>query len=200
MSGMILISTPTSPFGRKVKIAALAHGLGDRLSIERGDPWTEGDVLRQKNPLGKMPTLITPEGEAIFDSGVIFEYFDTLLDKPRLFPAGRLETRVWHALGNGLIEAGLLITYERQRRPAQYTYEPWIAHQYGKLERGLAMLAEQTPDPCTADAASIALACALGYFDWRRQIDWREKHPALVAWLDAFRAATPAFDATKAEH
>ena len=49
-------------------------------------------------------------------------------------------------------------------------------------------------------AARITLACALGYFDWRKQIDWRAEYPALIAWLDAFRASFPAFDATRAEH
>jgi glutathione S-transferase len=51
-----------------------------------------------------------------------------------------------------------------------------------------------------ADAGSISLACALGYFDWRKQIDWRKDYPALIDWLEHFRAAFPAFDETKAEH
>jgi hypothetical protein len=39
----------------------------------------------------------------------------------------------------------------------------------------------------------------LGYIDWRRQTDWRGNHPSLVGWLEAFRAAAPAFDATAAK-
>jgi len=196
---MILISTPSSPFGRKAKLAARIHGLNDRMRIERGDPWTEGNILHRANPLGKMPALITPDGGAIYDSGVILEYFDTLLDRPRLFPVEhQIETRIFHALGNGLIEAGVLIAYERMRRPSEFCYEPWINHQRRKLERGLASLTERAPDPKTADAGAITLACALGYFDWRKQIDWRNEFSALVSWLDAFRAGFPAFDETAA--
>jgi glutathione S-transferase len=196
---MLLISTATSPFGRKVKLAARIHGLSDRIRIEKGNPWSEGDILHGANPLGKMPALITPEGVAIYDSGVILEYFDTLLDCPRLFPVERrIETRIFHALGNGLIEAGILITYERQRRPAEFCYEPWIDHQRRKLERGLASVTERVPDPKIADAGAITLACALGYFDWRKQIDWRNEFSALVGWLDAFRSAFPPFDETAA--
>ena len=147
MKDLTLISTATSPFGRKVKIAALAHGLHHRLTIQTGDPWTDGNILRSTNPLGKMPTLVTSDGRAIYDSGVILEYFDTLLEARKLFPAERFEARIFHALGSGLIEAGLLITYERNRRPKEYAYEPWIAHQTGKLERGLTSLCEQAPDP-----------------------------------------------------
>lgn len=198
---MILISTATSPFGRKVKIAARVHGLMDRIKVEKGDPWTEGDILRQTNPLGKMPALILPGGKAVYDSGVILDYFDSLLDAPKLFPAARrLEVQVMHALASGLMDAGILIAYERLRRPAEFCYEPWIDHQRSKLERGLGSAVREPPDPRVADAGSISLACALGYFDWRKQIDWRKDYPGLVTWLDAFRAAFPDFDATKAEH
>ena len=198
---MILYSTPTSPFGRKVKIAALVHGLNARLTVLRGDPWSADDDLRKVNPLGKLPVLIPDEGAAIYDSGVILDYFDTLLDRPRLFPLEHpIETRTLHALCNGLIDAGLLVTYERQRRPEAFRHDPWIAHQLGKIERGLAVVAATPPDPGMANAATITLACALGYFDWRKQIDWRAHYPALVVWLYAFRASFGAFDATRVEH
>ena len=198
---MILYSTPTSPFGRKVKIAALAHGLMDRIRIEKADPWGGDGVLRMVNPIGKMPVLVTHDGLAVHDSGVILDYFDALLDQPRLFPLHHsIKTRVAHALGDGLIEAGLLITYERQRRPAEFCYDPWVLHQQGKIFRGLGVVAQSPPDPMVADAASITIACAVGYFDWRKQIDWRREFPALVPWLNTFRSAFPAFDATQVEH
>lgn len=198
---MILISTPTSPFGRKVKIAARIYGLIDRLTVEKGDPWSEDDILRQKNPLGKMPALVMDDGKAIYDSGVILDYFDTLLEAPKLFPVQRrLDVQVMHALASGLMDAGILIAYERLRRPAEFCYEPWIDHQLGKLRRGLEHIIEDGPDPRVADAGAISLACALGYFDWRKQIDWRKDYPPLVEWLDIFSATYPAFEATKADH
>lgn len=197
---MILVTSQTSPFGRKARMAALIHGLQDRITVQAGDPWSEGDIVRDVNPLGKMPALVLPEGRAVYDSGVILDYFDTLLATPKLFPRDReMATRVAHALANGLMDAGILITYERLRRPAEYCYEPWIEHQLGKLRRGLGHFCRETPDPRNADAAAITLACALGYFDWRQQIDWRREYPALVVWLDSFRANFPAFDATLAK-
>ena len=198
---MILYSTPTSPFGRKVKIAALVHGLSAGVTVIKGDPWSADDHLRRVKPLGKMPVLSPDHGAAIYDSGVILDYFDSLLDRPRLFPVEtNIETRTIHALCDGLIEAGLLITYEKQRRPEAFRFERWIEHQLGKIRRGLSVPALSPPDACTANAASITLACALGYFDWRKQIDWRAEYPALVDWLDAFRASCAAFDATSADH
>jgi glutathione S-transferase len=59
--------------------------------------------------------------------------------------------------------------------------------------------------PLALDAASaslphvgqIALACALGYRDFRFGGSWRTDHPRLVGWLDDFAARVPAFAATK---
>jgi glutathione S-transferase len=42
----------------------------------------------------------------------------------------------------------------------------------------------------------IALACTLGYRDFRFAGSWRKDHPRLVAWLDDFAARVPAFAAT----
>ena len=51
--------------------------------------------------------------------------------------------------------------------------------------------------PDRVDVASIALACALGYLDLRFAGAWRAERPKLVAWLDAFAADVPAFEATR---
>ncbi|MGA7232223.1 MAG: glutathione S-transferase C-terminal domain-containing protein, partial [Xanthobacteraceae bacterium] len=59
-------------------------------------------------------------------------------------------------------------------------------------------------NPPALDAASgglpnvgqIALACALGYRDFRFGESWRADHPRLVTWLDAFATRVPAFAAT----
>ena len=47
------------------------------------------------------------------------------------------------------------------------------------------------------DVGQIALACALGYRDFRFAGSWRKDHPRLVAWLDNFAARVPAFAATR---
>jgi len=63
--------------------------------------------------------------------------------------------------------------------------------------RALAALEAAPPglDP-TPDVGQITLACALGYRDFRFPGTWRQNHPRLVAWLDAFAKAVPAFEAT----
>jgi hypothetical protein len=66
------------------------------------------------------------------------------------------------------------------------------------VTRALASL-EAAPPAIDAlpNVGQIALACALGYRDFRFAGTWRKDHPRLVAWLDQFAAQVPAFAATK---
>jgi len=198
---MILRSTLTSPFGRKVRMTAEVLGLVGRIRLVPADTLDPADSLRAENPLGKMPCLILADGTPLYDSKVIVEYLDCLSPQRKLIPAeglARFRTLTAAALADGIAEAALLMVYEgRFRDPAQVSRR-WLDHQRGKVLRGLAVFETVPPDPQVTDVAAIALACALGYLDWRRPVAWRDSHPALVAWLDAFAGHEPAFAATLA--
>ncbi|KAA2314941.1 glutathione S-transferase [Pseudooceanicola sediminis] len=196
-----LRSTKTSPYGRKARIAALVLGLADGIAERPADTRDPGDDLRQQNPLGKMPCLIV-EGQALYDSRVILEYLDAVAGGGRLFPRdglARFRCLTRACLADGITDAALLVAYEGRFRRADQMSDIWLTHQRGKIERGLSALAADLPDPRVTDAAAIALACALGYLDWRQPVqDWRGRYPTIAAWLAAFAAAEPAFDMTKA--
>lgn len=195
----VLRTTLTSPYGRKVRMAAQVLGLDDRIEIRPADTLDAGDDLRDQNPLGKMPCLMA-DGMTMFDSRVIVEYLDALAGGGRLIPAGGVDrfhclTRV--ALADGIADAALLMVYEGRFRDAAQMSARWLDHQKGKVTRGLTALQADLPDPEATDAAAISVACMLGYLDWRRPVEWRGDWPALVDWLDSFAAHEPAFDATR---
>lgn len=196
---LVLRSSPASPFGRKVKLAALELGLMDRIEIVAADTNDPSEVLRQQNPLGKIPTLVLEDGTTLFDSRVIVEYLDHLAGG-KLIPAGeaRFTQLRLQALADGICDAALLKVYEGRFRPEEGRNANWVAHQDGKVARGLAAL-EAAP-PAFTDRpriGEIALACALGYLDLRFEGKWRAGHPKLVAWLDDFAARVPAFEETR---
>ena len=64
---MILRSTPPSPFGRKVRLAASVLGLSGDIKVEPADPNDANDSIRQQNALGKIPTLVLEDGGTLFD-------------------------------------------------------------------------------------------------------------------------------------
>jgi glutathione S-transferase len=197
---MVLRSSPTSPFGRKVKIAAHELGLFDRLSVQLADTLSPTDDLRRQNPLGKIPALVLADGSTLYDSRVIMEYFDALAGGGRLTPVGleRFPVLVRHALADGLMDAGILQIYEQRFRQPEQRSTTWVDHQVGKVERALDAL-EATAEPLKlpVNGADIAVACALGYLDLRFGGAWRATHPRLVTWLAAFEAHVPSFDKTR---
>jgi glutathione S-transferase len=197
---MLLRSAPASPFARKVRMAILHLGLADKVEIVAADTSNPDDDLRKDNPLGKLPVMVTEEGRAIYDSPVILEYLDHRAGGGVIIPDGwpaRLDSLTMHAMCDGIMDASLLIVYEARHRPPAINHQPWIDYQRGKVVRGLAALAKRPPDPARFEIGAIAAACALGYLDLRKQVAWRGEFPALVAWLDAFRAGHPEFDATR---
>ena len=196
---MILRSSPPSPFGRKVRIALIHLGLADRVEIVATDTSSKSDTIRKQNPLGKIPTLITESGKALYDSRVILDYLDHLTGGGRIVPLDpdeRFHALTLQALADGILDASILRVYERRYRSEEQVVDSWLEYQAGKVERALTTL-EASPPGAQVDVGTIALACALGYQDLRFAGTWRGIYPRLVGWLDAFAASVPAFEQTR---
>jgi glutathione S-transferase len=201
---MILRFSPSSPFVRKVRIAASLLGCDSEITLERADTTDPNDSLRKTNPLGKIPVLIIEDGSALYDSRVILDYLDERAGGGKIVPrqgAERLAALRLQALCDGILDASILTVYEGRFRKPEMHEPKWLDLQAGKIARALAVL-EAAPPPLDAaqalpDVGQITLACALGYRDFRFAGNWRSDHPRLVAWLDTFAARVPAFAATK---
>jgi glutathione S-transferase len=197
---MILRSSPASPFGRKVRIAAILLGLDARITVEAADTANPADSVRRQNPLGKIPTLVLDDGQVMFDSRVILEYLDHVAGGGRIIPAeprARFAALRLQALADGIMDASVLIGYEARYRPVQNHEPKWLDLQAGKVTRALAVLEAAPPGlDLPPDVGQITLACALGYRDFRFPGSWRGDRPRLAAWLGEFAARVPAFAAT----
>jgi glutathione S-transferase len=195
----VLRSTVTSPFGRKVRIAAEVLGLTGRITLVPADPLDESDTLLAQNPLGKMPCLLLADGTAIYDSGVIVEFLQDTAGGNQLLPTGglaRFKALTLARLADGITEAALLMVYEGRFRDPGMASERWLVHQRGKATRGLAAFERSPPTTGKTDIVAIGLACALGYLDWRKPVEWRTAFPGLTAWFSAFAKREPAFERT----
>jgi glutathione S-transferase len=198
---MKLLSSPMSPYGRKVKIALAMKGLKKEVEVVTVDTNIPNNPEIKPNPLAKIPTLVLNDGTAIYDSHVVCEYLDGLAPSPVLFPKGgaeRFRTLTLGALADGILDAALLLVYEKRFRPEEKWHAPWQERQQSKINGALDHL-EQAPPAWTAnpDYGHLTLACALGYLDFRHEGKWRAGRPKLVAWLDKFASAVPAFEETR---
>ena len=198
---MILRFSPASPFVRKVRIAAAILGLERDIKNEPADTLDPSDSVRRQNPLGKIPSLILDDGTVLYDSRVIIEYLDYRAGGGRIIPTAppaRFAALTQQALCDGILDAGVLRVYEGRFRPAEHHVAKWIEHQTGKMTRALAVLEADPPGlGSPPHVGQITAACALGYLDFRFEGTWRRDHPRLVAWLDRFAAAVPAFAETR---
>ena len=180
---MKLYFSPTSPFVRKVLVAAHERGIAGDIECV-----TDLDDLHAKNPLAKVPTLVTGDGQVLYDSLVIVSWLGARGSGPDLIPHEaplRDEVLCRHALADGIMEAAVASVMET-RRPAEKQWQGFLDHQQGKIERGIATLAGAAPEP-VVDIATISAAAALGYVTFRLPaIDWRSGHPDLALWYDSF--------------
>jgi len=181
---MKLAFSPASPYVRKCMAAAIARGIERQIEL-----WAVPTVdpsLVPVNPLSKVPSLVTPEGQSLYDSPVICEYLDHVGSAPGLFPApgpARWNALRQQALGDGIMDA----TQPRRREltlPQDEGRQAYIAQQQLKVTRALdALEAEADSLGMLTTIGEITIACALGYLDFRYAHEpWRPGHPKLEAW------------------
>lgn len=202
---MILRTSPPSPFGRMVKIAADVLGMSGDMTVVAADTNDPDDNLRQQNPLGKVPALLVGD-DVIYDTRVILDYFDQLYTAKHgtsiLYPGEGMEIiRLKTALARviGMLDAGILIVYEGRFRPENMRVESFVDYQLAKVTRSFAEIKAENPtytNGATPTAADIALACALDHYDYRKQLDWRDHCPSLASWMMDFSNAVPSYKAT----
>lgn len=190
---MTLHWSPRSPFVRKVMIVAHEAGVADRLTCVRtvvGGTKPHLELMRE-NPLGKLPTLVLADGAVLYDSSVIAEYFDSLHDKLKLFPAGGSERLVAlrrDALGSGMLDVLLQWLAERLR-PAERQSQPHVDLWRLKIRTCVGALEREADDLAATPfgIGHVSIGVALGYLDFRFAAEnWREGHPRLAHWHAGF--------------
>jgi glutathione S-transferase len=189
---MKILFSPFSPYVRKCLVAAHELGLNDQVKLlpSNAHPVQRDAKIIVDNPLGKVPTFYTEDGQVLFDSRVICEYLNHRA-KGQLFP--QAETEKWqsltlHALGDGMLDACLLARYEDVARPEALKWPEWRAAQLDKVETSLTWLGKHI-DLMThrVDMGSLTIGCALWYMDLRfPDSGWRERHPFVSDWYAEF--------------
>jgi len=190
---MKITASGASPYVRKAMACAIARGIDNQL--EKWTIATTDPVLSNTNPLGKIPTLVTDEGVALFDSPMICEFLDSIGSAPALFPAAgpeRWKALRLHAIGDGILDA----SQPRRRELALPQDEGRVAYidlQRGKVARAVDVLEKEAASlGALKTIGDIAVACALGYLDFRFAHEpWRPGHPKLEAWYSSVVSLPP---------
>jgi glutathione S-transferase len=192
---MKLLGSPNSPFVRKARIVAAEKAIAIDYVIDR--PNAPGSQVPALNPLGKIPVLVLDNGEVIYDSAVIVEYFEGLKPEPRLVPAdfaGRIKVKCYEALGDGLADAIVMLSHDYGPMSDPSKREAWVQRQQGKVDRAVAALqaAIRGHEWLHGDAFSLADVCAgypLFYLDSELpHYAWRSNFPGLASYAERLAA------------
>lgn len=183
--------SPKSPYVRKVMIFVEELQIRDRLELVRSVAamLKPNPVIMADNPLSKIPTLVLDDGMVLFDSSVICQYLNDLVQGPLVPAQGQAKWRAlrWEAFGDGLLDALILWRNEREReQPIQVLMDAFEL----KTHAALARLEAEVPalEAAAFGLGHVSLCCALGYLDYRFDaLGWRASAPKLAHWYAAMQ-------------
>ncbi len=196
---MLLHHNPASPFVRMVRV--LAHETGQADDIEESVatilPIERHAATSDANPLGRIPTLVTDDGEAIFDSRVICAYLANRAGNTEIHPSTNFRVMTLFALAQGLCDSAVNLRYETGLRPEALQWDQWINRQRERIGIVLDDLNANWQDDLSAvHVGSIGVAAALGYLDFRYpDLGWRDGRDGLAAFYESF-SQRPSMQAT----
>jgi glutathione S-transferase len=204
---MLLIGMFDSPFVRRV---AVTLKLLD-VSFEHAN-WSVGrdfERIRQYNPLGRVPTLVTGDGERLVESHAILDYLDDMAGPERaLLPRSGAERRLalrLMSLATGAAEKGVAQVYERIFRPEDRRHAPWVdrcrlqmSAALGEIDRYLGERGvSQWLVGKRMTQADITVVCAFTFLDDALRIAADQVMYQSLATLAARCESLPVFQATR---
>jgi glutathione S-transferase len=139
---MILIGMFDSPFVRRVAVSMNLL----QVPFEHRN-WSVGkdfELIRQFNPLGRVPALVQADGDTLIESAAILDFLDENAGPGRaLLPQSgesRREALRIIAVAVGGAEKGGTQVYETAFRPPEKRYRPWVARCHTQMHAALAEL------------------------------------------------------------
>ena len=204
---MLLIGMFDSPFVRRVAVSLKLL----EMPFEHAN-WSVGkdfDRIREFNPLGRVPTLVTRDGLKLMESGAILDYLDELAGPERaLLPRAGAERRAalnLIAMATGAAEKGVLQVYERVFRPEEKRHAPWVERCHVQMSASLAALDRAVGERGVSQwlvgrrmtQADITAACAFTFLNDALRVAADRVMYASLATLAARCESLPAFQETR---
>ncbi|SOE96397.1 Glutathione S-transferase [Burkholderia sp. D7] len=204
---MKLIGMLDSPYVRRVAIGLKLLELDfEHRSVSVFSGFEE---FRKLNPVVKAPTLILDDGQSLMDSTLILDYVTAIAKSDVTSASENAEDYLRATRLTGLALAAcdktVQIVYERNLRPAEKQYEPWIDRVSTQLLAAYAVLeAELDLGTLPLDAGRLGQAGVIVAVAWRftqmmvPKIVVAAEYPNLQSF-SAFAERQPAFESTPPE-
>lgn len=198
---MKLIGMLDSPYVRRVAISL--DVLGVPFEHEAVSVFSTFERFRGINPVVKAPTLVCDDGGILMDSALILQFIEA-----GRFPGGsplwsrdaqlRLVQFRAVAHASAAVDKVVQFVYEKQLRPAETQYEPWLQRVRGQFTAAFAVLESllaSEPALTQGDPSHASIWSAVVWQLTQSMIAEEvpaERHPALVL-LSRQSEASPLF-------
>ncbi|MGK7943622.1 MAG: glutathione S-transferase N-terminal domain-containing protein [Microcystaceae cyanobacterium] len=181
---MKLYYSSTSPYSRKVLILIYELDLVDQVDLIRVNPFEDPMELWRYNPLGKVPTLVLDNHESLYDSSVITQYLQSLVDPAILLTEEWSSQKCLESLSDGIMDAAVSIVMEK-RRPEEQQSSFWQERWTDTIMRSLKVFEEKYLDHRQKwYLGTIAMVCALDYLEFRlSDKNWKQLYPKTEHWF-----------------
>lgn len=203
---MKLYYTPIAGYVHTVEAVINYAGLRKAVDPVPTKPFDPGTGLSLINPIGKVPTLVLDDGEYLAGGPVIYEYLDSIHDRPRLYPqAGRARfttlRQAWMA--DALFDQFVLLIIEGWLEPAAQR-PGYVRRCWNKVMGILDQMERDAGSYVGLDIAQMRDVGALSFLDLKMkqvgedvvELDpgyrWRDGRPRLAAWYESV-AGMPMF-------
>ena len=197
---MRLIGMLDSPYVRRVAVSLKVLGLP--FTHEPVSVFRHFDQFTAINPVVKAPTLVTHEGTVLMESTLILNHVERIVGRSLMPAETPAYTRALRQIGLALAasDKSVAIVYERNQRPEEKRYQPWMDRVGGQMLAALRELEREVSDDWFAgdNVMQPEITTAIG---WRfiqhmlPELVPADDFPQLVA-LSARAEKRPAFRET----
>ena len=195
---MKLIGMLDSPYVRRTAISL--EVLGVHFEHEAVSVFSTFEQFKAINPVVKAPTWVCEDGEILMDSSLILQYVESKHTRSlwSTDPTERQHDYRAVSLGLAASDKSVQIVYERNLRPKEAQYEPWLERVTGQVLAAYSGLEQEVQKRKDAFATGHTQASITAAVAWQftqsmlAKIVPASKHPGLVE-LSQRLEATPEF-------
>lgn len=194
---MQLLYTPIRSYVHTVEAVINYAELRELVDPVPTKPFDKDTPLVAINPLGKVPTLVLPDGEYLAGGPVIYEYLDSLHRRRKLFPPRGIERyrslrRAWMA--DGLFDTLVLLIVESWL-PANEQRPVYVQRCWSKVIAMLDKIEQEVPTYDRLDIGQFRTVGSLQFMKLKMPMigqsaigldatfDFTAGRPQLAAWF-----------------
>ncbi len=186
-----LYNTQRCPYARRTRMVLYEKGVD--FEIHEVDLANKSEEFLAASPTGKVPVIVV-DGDSIYESNVVNQYIDEVMDEPKLMPRDpkrRAYARIWMTFADTDFFPALFVASVGRERGFS---EDRISEALERLVTTLGKLEEQLKDRgylagelSLADIAHAGNFVRLSELEERGEVSLGE-YPNVTAWMERLKS------------